>query len=785
MRIAVVGGGPAGLYFSSLVRQLDPSSQITVWERNAPDDTFGFGVVFSDQTLSGIKASDRDAFEDMGRSFAYWDDIDISLDGHHLTISGNGFAAMSRKELLGVLQRRAIAHGVTIHFRTEAPPVEQLMAEYDLVIACDGINSPIREKYAAEFGTTIDPRECKYMWLGTDTVYDAFKFFVRNTPWGVMQVHAYPMNAELSTFIVEMHEDVWQRAGFDKVDAATLPPGVSDMESIERIAEIFKDDIAGGNLVANNSKWITFRTIRNRTLVHKNMALLGDAGHTAHFSIGSGTKLAMEDSLALAACVIEQPTVEAALKAFDAERGPVVKSTQRAAQASLEWFEELEQYAGQDLAQFTFNMMTRSRRITYDNLLQRDPEFVAAIDAWLLEDEIESGRVPAGTTPRPPMFLPMVLRGLTIPNRVVVAPVGIYAAQDGAVGDLHLVHYGARALGGAGLILTEMVAPSADARITASCPGLWSDEQVAGWRRIVDFVHTTPARIGVQLGHAGSRGACLPSLDGSDRPLPSGGWPLIAASAQAHTPASQTPREMTRADMDQVVADFAAATRRAADAGFDLLELHAGHGYLLSSFLTPVMNRRTDEYGGSVENRLRFPLEVLDAVRAAWPADRPISVRISATDWVDEGLTIDDAVIIARAFVDHGADIIDVSAGETSVKARPAYGRSFQTPFSDRIRNRAQVPTMAVGAISSWDDVNTNIAAGRSDMCALGRPHLYDPAWTLHAAAEQGYAIAWPEPYRAGSTPPPAGRAEDPKPRLTLHRTEDVVDRPSRWRPRG
>ena len=785
MRIAVVGGGPAGLYFSSLVRQLDPSSQITVWERNAPDDTFGFGVVFSDQTLSGIKASDRDAFDDMGRSFAYWDDIDISLDGHHMTIGGNGFAAMSRKELLAVLQRRALAHGVEIHFRTEAPPVEQLMDTYDLVIACDGINSPIREAYASEFGTTIDPRECKYMWLGTTTVYDAFKFFVRNTPWGVMQVHAYPMNDETSTFIVEMHEDTWRRAGLDKVDAATLPPGVSDTESIERIAEIFHDDIAGGELIANNSKWITFRTIRNRTLVHRNMALLGDAGHTAHFSIGSGTKLAMEDALALAACVIEQPDVASALAAFDAERNPVVKSTQRAAQASLEWFEELDQYGGQDLAQFTFNMMTRSRRVTYDNLRQRDPEFVAAIDAWLLDDEIERGRVPAGTTPRPPMFLPFQLRGLTLPNRVVVAPVGIYSCTDGLVDDMHLVHYGARALGGAGLLLTEAVAVSPDARITHGCPGLWTDEQAQGWARIVDFVHTTPARIGVQLGHAGARGACEPSLDGSDRPLSSGGWPLVSASPNPHTPASQTPAELTRAGMDAVIADFAAATTRAADAGFDLLEIHAGHGYLLSSFLTPVMNRRTDDYGGSVENRLRFPLEVLDAVRAVWPTDRPISVRISATDWVGDGLTIDDAVVIARTMVDHGADIIDVSAGETSIHARPAYGRSFQTPFSDRIRNRAGVPTIAVGAISSWDDVNTNIAAGRSDLCALGRPILYDPMWTLHAAAEQGFPMPWPAAYAAGSTRPPAGRAEDPKPRLTLHRQEEVVDRPSRWRPRG
>ena len=784
MKIAVIGGGPGGLYFSSLVKQLDPAADITVWERNAPDDTFGFGVVFSDQTLSGIKASDRSAFEDMGRSFAYWDDIDITVNGEMMTIGGNGFAAMSRKELLHVLQRRAIDHGVNIVFRTEAPPVEDLMASHDLVLVCDGINSPIRDAYASEFGTTIDPRRCKFIWLGTDTVFDAFKFFVKETEWGVMQVHAYPMDAVSSTFIVEMPEDVWQRAGFDKADAADLPPGVSDMESIERIAEIFADALDAGSLIANNSKWITFRTIRNKTLILKNMALLGDSAHTAHFSIGSGTKLAMEDALALAACISEQPTVDAALKAYDEERLPVIKSTQRAAQASLVWFEEIGQYVHQDTIQFVFNMMTRSRRITYDNLRERDPEFVRTVDDWLVKSEIARGRVPAGTSARPPMFLPFKLRELELSNRIVVSAMDMYSAVDGFPGEFHLVHLGARALGGAGLVMTEMVCTSSDGRITPGCTGMWNDEQEAGWKRIVDFGHTTQAKMGIQVGHAGRKASTRVMWEGIDQPLESGNWPIMGPSPIPYHAVSQVPREMTRADMDDVLSQFVQATERAARAGFDLLELHCAHGYLLSSFITPVSNQRSDEYGGSLENRLRFPLEVFDAVRAAWPADRPMSVRISASDWVPDGLTEEESVEVAQAFIDHGADIIDVSTGQTTAAAVPEYGRSYQTPFSDRIRNRVGAATMAVGAISSWDDVNTIIAAGRADLCAIGRPHLFDPAWTLHAAADQEYRIAWPTPYVGGSWKPPAGRNEDPKPRLQLvPEDSSVVIRPSRWRP--
>lgn len=783
MKIAVVGGGPGGLYLAALVKHLDPTIDIKVWERNAPNDTFGFGVVFSDQTLSGIKASDRSVFDEMGLSFAYWDDIDVEYRGERTTIGGNGFAAMSRVELLHVLQRRAAAAGVGVLYQTEAPPVEALMAEYDLVVGCDGINSAIREKYASEFGTTIDERECKFMWLGTDLVFDAFKFFVQETEWGVMQVHGYPMDDRSSTFIVEMHEDVWRKAGFDKVDPASLPPGVSDTESIAKVKRIFANVLQGHDLIANNSKWVTFRTIRNRTLAYKNLVLLGDAAHTAHFSIGSGTKLAMEDSLALAACIFEHSTIPEAIKAYDEERLPVIKSTQRSAQASLEWWEELQQYVGQDVGQFVFNLMTRSRRITYGNLRERDPDFVAKVDAEIMKNEVARGRVPVGTSPRPPMFLPFKLRDLVLPNRVVVSSMDMYSAIDGLPGDFHLVHLGARALGGAGLVMTEMVCTSADARITPGCGGLWTSEQETAWKKIVDFAHTTTAKIGIQLGHAGRKGSTKLMWEGIDQPLDKDNWPLIAPSPIGYSSVNQVPRAMTRADMDEVIADFVAAAERAAHAGFDLLELHCAHGYLLSSFLTSVSNQRTDEYGGSIENRLRFPLQVFDAVRAVWPASHPMSVRISATDWVESGLSAEDSVAIAAAFTDHGADIIDVSTGQTTPDARPEYGRSYQTPYSDRIRNLVDVATIAVGSISSWDDVNTIIAAGRADLCALGRPHLYDPAWTLHAAADQEFKVPWPVQYRAGRRKPPAGRDEDPKPRLELVSPDRSRKRPSRWKP--
>ena len=784
LRIAVVGGGPGGLYLAALCKQLDPSHEITVWERNAADDTFGFGVVFSDETLGGIEQADPVVFAQMQREFARWDDIDVHFRGEVITSGGHRFAAMSRRRLLQVLQERCADLDVRVLFSTEAPDVDELSATHDLVVASDGVGSAIRTKYADTFRPDPDIRSCRYMWLGTSRVFDAFTFDVRETPWGVMQVHAYPYDATGSTFIVEMHDDVWRRAGFDALAADGFGPGESDHASIAKVQEVFDDLLGGYEVRANNSKWVSFTTMRNESWSAGNIILLGDAAHTAHFSIGSGTKLAMEDALALAACLHEQPDVRAALDAYEAERKPVVVSTQRAAQASLEWFEDLGRYLHQDPQQFAFNIMTRSRRVTYDNLRLRDPEFVGAVDADF------AARI--GEQVRPPMFQPLRLRSTSLHNRVVVSPMDMYIAVDGRPTDFHLVHLGGKALGGAGLVMTEMVCVSPEARITPGCTGLWDDEQEQGYRRIVDFVHEqSSAAIGVQLGHSGRKGSTRLMWEGIDEPLPDGGWPVVAPSPVPYSDRNQVPREMTRAEMDEVREQFVASAQRAVRCGFDLLELHCAHGYLLSSFLSPLTNQRTDGYGGSLEERLRFPLEVFDAVRAVWPEHLPMSVRISATDWCEGGNDGEDAVAIALAFAEHGVDAVDVSTGQVVSDERPAFGRSYQTPYADRIRNelaRLDLPVavIAVGAISSYDDVNSLILAGRADLCALGRPHLYDPQWTLHAAADQEFAgpgAPWPLPFRAGSRKPQAGRTDGPKPRLQLVHTGGEATRHERWRP--
>ncbi|PRY50175.1 anthraniloyl-CoA monooxygenase [Geodermatophilus tzadiensis] len=784
MRTAVVGGGPGGLYFAALAKQLDPTHEITVWERNAPDDTFGFGVVFSDETLGGIEHADPAVYREMERHFARWDDIDVHHRGRVTTSGGHGFAAMSRKELLGILQRRCADLGVTVHFRAEAPDVEQLRAGNDLVLAGDGANSAIRTRYADVFRPTVETRRCKYMWLGTDLVFEAFEFYVEETPHGVMQIHGYPYDRTGSTFIVEMHEDVWQRA-FGDVAALDLPPGESDTKSIELVEQLFAGVLGGHRVVANNSKWLNFRSLSNETWRHGNLVLIGDAAHTAHFSIGSGTKLAMEDALALAACLHEQPDLDAALTAYEQERRPVVLSTQRAARASLEWFEDIAHYVDQPPEQFAFNIVTRSRRVTHDNLRLRDPEFVAGVDAWFARSQ------PEPAEPRPPMFHSFRLGGLELRNRVVVSAMDMYSAVDGLPTDFHLVHLGSKALGGAGLVMTEMVCVSPEGRITPGCSGLYTPEQEAVWARVVDFVHgTTDARIGVQLGHSGRKGSTRLMWEGIDEPLPEGGWEVVGPSPVPYSPANAVPRELTEADLVEIREQFVASTRSAARAGFDVLELHCAHGYLLSSFISPLSNHRTDRYGGTLENRLRYPLEVFDAVRAAWPADRPVTVRISATDWYEGGTDVDDAVRVARAFAEHGADGIDVSTGQVVKDERPAFGRSYQTPYADRIRNEVGrelgVAVIAVGALSSWDDVNSILLAGRADLCALGRPHLYDPQWTLHAAAEQGYSgpgAEWPAPFRAGSRRPQTGRTDGPRPRLQLVREGVGGTRHARWRP--
>jgi anthraniloyl-CoA monooxygenase len=788
VRIAVLGGGPGGLYFAALAKQLDAGHEVTVWERNAADDTFGFGVVFSDETLGGIEHADVEIFSRMRREFARWDDIDVHFRGRTFTSGGHGFAAMSRKRLLAILQARCAELGVRVLFRTEAPDVAALAASYDLVVAADGANSLTRAKYAATFGPDLEQRRCKYIWLGTDLVFDAFKFYILDTPAGIMQVHGYPYSDRASTFILEMHEDVWRRAGF--TEAAGLVPGQSDEASIERIGDLCADVFGGPSgsklsLVANNSRWTTFTTVRCRTWRHENVVLLGDAAHTAHFSIGSGTKLAMEDALALAACLHEQPGVGQALAAYETERRPVVASTQRAAQASLEWFENLGQYADQDPHQFAFNIMTRSRRVTYDNLRLRDPEFVAAMDEWFAASQ------PDARETCPPMFQPFRIGRLELANRVIVSPMDMYSATDGVPGDFHLVHLGSKALGGAGLVMTEMVCVSPAGRITPGCTGIYTAEQEDSWRRITAFVHDrTGAKIGIQLGHSGRKGSTRLMWEGMDVPLPEGNWEVCGPSALPYSDQSQTPRELTAAELAEIKDQFVAAARAAATARFDLLELHCAHGYLLSSFLSPLTNRRTDQYGGSLAARLRYPLEVFDAIRAVWPPERPMTVRISATDWHPDGLGIDDTIEIARAFAEHGAAGIDVSTGQVVSDEKPAFGRSYQTPYADRIRNeigtKYGVAVIAVGAISSYDDVNSIILAGRADLCALGRTHLYDPQWTLHAAAEQEYTgpgAVWPDPFAAGRRRPQGGRTDGPRPRLELIRAGTPRTAHARWRP--
>ena len=801
MRIAVVGGGPGGLYFSALVQQLarrtDRSHDVTVWERNAHDDTFGFGVVFSDETLGGIEHADPVVFSRMQQEFAVWDDIDVHFKGEVVTSGGHGFAAMSRRRLLEILQDRCRELGVTLHFRTDAPDVDELARTHDLVVACDGLGSGVRARYADSFRPTLEARDCKYIWLGTDKVFDAFKFYVAQTPYGVMQIHGYPYDATGSTFIVEMTYAVWEKAGFGEYADRPWAPGESDQKSIDRIRELFADVLESHEVMANNSRWISFTTVRNENWVHAapnegGIVILGDAAHTAHFSIGSGTKLAMEDALALAACLHEEDTLPAALATYETERKAVVLSTQRAAQASLEWFENLGQYVHQDPIQFGFNIMTRSRRVTYDNLRMRDPEFVARCDEWYAAHVAQAlgGRVASASEriETPPMFQPVRIGSLDLVNRVVVSPMDMYVADDGLTSDFHLVHLGGKALGGAGLVMTEMVCVSPEGRITPGCAGLWDDEQQASWRRVTDFVHTnTPARIGLQLGHSGGKGSTKLMWEGIDEPLDEDNWEVVGPSPVPYREGvNQVPRELTRAEMDTIRDQFVESSRRGAEAGFDLLELHCAHGYLISAFLSPVTNRRTDEYGGDVTGRLRYPLEVFAAMREVWPAERPMTVRISATDWVEDGQTLDDALEVARAFVDAGAGAIDVSTGQVTARERPAFGRSYQTPYADAIRNRLAVPTIAVGVISSFDDVNSILLAGRADLCAIGRAHLYDPMWTLHAAIEQDYdgpGAVWPLPWRAGRRKPQTGRTDGPKPRLELIREGEQGTRHRRWRP--
>jgi anthraniloyl-CoA monooxygenase len=746
MRIRCIGGGPAALYFSLLAKKAHPDWDVQIFERNPANVTWGFGVVFSDETMESFREADEPSFRAITDAFVHWDDIHILFKGERFVSTGHGFAGMQRLRLLQIIEARARELGVGI---THDADITSL-ADYgnaDLIVAADGINSFIRRQHAEAFGADVVMRPNKFVWLGSTKRFDAFTFYFNRNAHGLWRAHCYQYMPGTSTFIVECTEDTWRRAGLENA---------SEADTIAYCERLFASELDGAKLISNMSLWRNFPRVRNRRYFHDNIVLLGDALHTAHFSIGSGTKLAMEDGIALANALERSATLPQALAAFQAEREPVVDSLQRAAQVSMEWFEETERYAERMAPlQFAYALLTRSLRINHDNLRRRDPAFVEQADAWVAGQAFAAaGRPrPAGKAP-PPIFTPFRLRGLTLENRIVVSPMCQYSAVDGLVGDWHLVHLGSRAIGGAGLVLTEMTCVGPEARITPGCAGIWNDAQAAAWRRIVDFVHgNSQARIGMQIGHAGRKGSTKLLWEGVDEPLPQGNWAVIAPSAIPYKAFCHRPREMTRADMDAVVADHAAAARRAAAAGFDLLELHMAHGYLLSTFLSPLSNRRTDAYGGSIENRMRFPLEVFAAVRAAWPQDRPMSVRISATDWKAGGFSDADGDALVAALKDAGCDIVDVSTGQVVGDQEPQYGRLWQLPFSTRLRLEGGMPTMAIGNIQSFGDANAIIAGGRADLCVLARMHLADPYWTRHAAYEYGWPLPWPKPYESVGLP--------------------------------
>jgi anthraniloyl-CoA monooxygenase len=753
MRLNILGGGPAGLYFAILAKQRFPHWRLRVIERNRALDTFGWGVVFSDATLDALRAADEPTHAAITSSFAHWDDIEIFFKGTRTVSSGHGFSGIARKRLLQILVDRAASLGVDLEFEHDVAAVAALRESCDVFVAADGINSRTREAYAQAFSPSLDRRLCRYVWLGTTLPLDAFTFIFEQTEHGWFTVHAYRFDESTSTFIVECREETWAAHGLD---------AASTDETIAFCERLFAPYLHGHRLMANSSHargrdWINFVRVSNERWVDGTTVLLGDAAHTAHFSVGSGTKLALEDAIALADALARHADLPAALAEYEQLRKIEVLKLQNAARNSTEWFENVARYAGLPPEQFAYSLLTRSQRIGHENLRLRDTSYVERMEGWFAQ----RSHADVGTTgevtqqaPTPPMFTPVRLRDLVVRNRVVVSPMDMDSAVDGMPNEFHLVHLGARALGGAGLIFTEMTCVSREGRISPGCCGMYQPSHVAPWKRIVDFVHQwSEAKICLQLGHSGPKGSTKLMWEGMDEPLEAENWTVVGPSPVPYAPGTHVPREIDREDMTHIREQFVRAARMGLQAGFDMLELHCAHGYLLSSFITPLLNRRTDEYGGSLENRLRYPLEVFEAIRAVWPHERPMSVRISATDWHEDGITGDDAVEIARAFKAAGADLIDVSTGQTHPDAKPVYGRMFQTPYADRIRNEAGIATMAVGNVTEPDQVNAIVASGRADLVAIGRPHLADPAWTLHAAAQLHYGgISWPVQYLPGKS---------------------------------
>ena len=735
MKITVIGGGPGGLYFSILTKKAMPHCQIDIYERNKPDDSFGFGVVFSDETLGEFLKRDMQSYELIRSKFAYWDDIIVARDGESVNIAGNGFCGCSRKTLLQLLQQRCIEEGVNLHFEQNVDDLSQF-ADSDIILASDGIASAIRTKYEKEFGTKIELKKNRFVWLGSTKPLDAFTYFFRSTPHGTIVAHTYQYEEGMSTWIFECSDETWQKHGFEVTNEA---------DTMAKIAEIFKEELDGHPLISNKSHWRQFPHVTNEKWFYNNIVLLGDAKATAHYSIGSGTKLAMDCAIGLSDAVIANPNnVQAAFEQYDKTRRNTVEMIQYAAIVSLDWFENMDRHMQHSFQQFAFGCMTRSKKVTYENLRLRDSSFTDKV----LEEFNDNYNV--NVKNQSAAFSKFKLRNLELPNRIVMTPMGQYSATDGLVSDWHLVHYGSRATGGVGLIITEMTAISETGRITEGCAGIYNAEQLNQWKKITDFIHNnTSTKIAIQLGHSGRKGATKKPWEGNG-PMETP-WGLISASPIPFNENFATPKEMTLEDMEEIKAQFVQATKNADEAGFDMIELQAHHGFLLASFLSPLTNIRTDEFGGNIENRLKYPLAIFKAIREVIPTEKPISVRISATDWAENGISEQEVLTIATAFKNAGADIINVSTGNTVAGQKPLTGRMWQTPFSDAVRNTVHIPTITAGYIQDIDQINTILLNGRADLVALGRPLLLDANFVRNAQAyEQFQSNDVPSPYKMG-----------------------------------